>query len=337
MFVLKRSKIGFGLVIPQGWQLDLPENLSAVEQYQLIERTAREVEGRGFDSVWLFDHFHTVPEARLHSCFECWSTLIALAKATSKLRLGQIVTCNSYRQPSYLAKIASMLDVVSNGRLEFGVGAGWYEHEYLGYGFEFPRASVRIGMLEEAVQIIRSLWTEEVTNFEGKYYTLKEAYSYPKPVQKPYPPILIGGSGEKRTLRVVAKHADRWNGGWGIENYRHKLEVLKEHCRKVSKDFDDIEKTYTSSIFVAENTEKAVALYKKFKEHQSELMKKKVEYDLEEHVKMHVIGSTEEALEKLRKIRELGATYFIMYMPTATDTRLLKLLHEEVVDPLRKD
>ena len=337
MFVLKPSRVRFGLIIPQGWQLDLPENLGAVEQYQLIERTAREAEEIGFDSVWLFDHFHTVPEARSYSCFECWSTLMALAKATSRLRLGQIVTCNSYRQPPYLAKIASMLDVVSNGRLEFGIGAGWYEHEYSGYGFEFPRGSVRIGMLEEAVQIIKSLWTEEVTNFEGKYYTLKDAYSYPKPVQKPYPPILIGGSGEKLTLRVVAKHADRWNGGWGVENYRHKLEVLKEHCKKVGRDFDDIEKTYTSSIFVAESTEKAVALFKASKEHQSKLTEKKVEYDLEEHVKAHVMGSTEEALEKFREIRQLGATCFIMYMPTATDAELLKLLHEEVVKPLREE
>jgi len=134
---------------------------------------------------------------------------MALAKATRRLRLGQIVTCNSYRQPSHLAKIASILDVVSNGRLEFGIGAGWYEHEYLGYGYEFRRASVRIGMLEEAVQIIKSLWTEEVTNFEGRYYRLKEAYNYPKPVQTPHPPILIGGEEEKLTLRMVAKHAGR--------------------------------------------------------------------------------------------------------------------------------
>ena len=333
---MKSSKIRFGLIIPQGWQLDLPENLDAVEQYQLIERTAREVEEIGFDSVWFYDHFHTVPEPRPYSCFECWSTLMALAKATRRLRLGQIVTCNSYRHPSYLAKMASMLDVVSGGRLEFGIGAGWYEHEYSGYGYGFPRGSVRIRMLEEAVQVIKSLWTEEVTNFEGKYYKLRGAYNYPKPVQKPYPPILIGGEGEKLTLRVVARHADRWNGGEGVENYRHKLEVLKEHCREVGRDFEDIEKTYISDIFVAETTEEAVALFKRFKENQGMLMKKKAEYDLEEHVKAHVIGSAEEALEKLRKIVDLGATYFIMYMPTASDTGRLRLLMEEVVKPLKE-
>jgi len=308
-----------------------------VEQYSLIERTARAAEGIGFDSIWLYDHFHTVPEPRPYSCFECWTTLMAVAKATRRLRLGQIVTCNSYRQPSYLAKIASILDIVSNGRLEFGIGAGWYEHEYLGYGYEFPRASVRIGMLEEAVQIIKSLWTEEVTNFEGRYYRLKEAYNYPKPVQRPHPPILIGGEGEKLTLRVVAKHADRWNGGEGVENYRHKLEVLKEHCKKVGRDFDEIEKTYISDIFVAESTQKAVASLRKFKKHQGTLIGRKIECNLEQYVKAHVVGSPKEALEKLRKIRGLGATYFIMYMPTAADTRLLKLLHEEVVKPLREE
>ena len=334
---MKSSRIQFGLVIPQGWHLDLPENLSPVEQYSLIERTARAAEGIGFDSIWLYDHFHTVPEPRPYSCFECWTTLMAVAKATRRLRLGQIVTCNSYRQPSYLAKIASILDVVSNGRLEFGIGAGWYEHEYLGYSYEFPRASIRIGMLEEAVQIIKSLWTEEVTNFKGRYYRLKEAYNYPKPVQRPHPPILIGGEGEKLTLRVVAKHADRWNGGEGVENYRHKLDVLKKHCKKVGRDFDEIEKTYISDIFVAESTEKAVSLLRKFKGHQSRLIKRKIECDLEQYVKTHVVGSPKEALEKLRKIRELGATYFIMYMPTAADRRLLKLLHEEVVKPLREE
>lgn len=334
---MKSSKTGFGLIIPQGWELDLPENLSAVEEYQLIERTAKNTEEAGFDSVWFYDHFHTAPEPRPYSCFECWSTLMALAKATTKLRLGQMVTCNSYRHPSYLAKIASILDVVSGGRLEFGIGAGWYEHEYSGYGFQFPRSSVRIRMLEEAVQIIKSLWTDDVTSFEGKYYKLRRAYNYPKPVQKPHPPILIGGEGEKLTLRVVAKHADRWNGGEGIENYRHKLEVLKEHCREVGRDFDDIEKTYISDIFVAESTEEAVSLFKRFKEHQGKLMKRRIKYDLKEQLKTHVIGSTEEALEKLRRISELGATYFTMYMPTATDRGLLKLLMEEVVKPLREE
>lgn len=153
--IVMNKKIKFGLIIPQGWFLDIPSELSPIKQFELIKNYAIEAEEIGYDSIWLFDHLHTVHKIEYKSVFECWTTLTALAMCTKKVGLGQIVTCNYYRQPTILAKMASILDVISKGRLEFGIGAGWYEHEFYGYGFDFPKPSIRIKMLEEAVQIIK--------------------------------------------------------------------------------------------------------------------------------------------------------------------------------------
>jgi F420-dependent oxidoreductase-like protein len=330
------SKIRFGLCIPQGWQFDIPDVDSPNAQFKSIQENAGYAEEIGFDSIALFDHFHTIPFPIGYPVFECWTTLAALAATTRKIRLSQIVTCNSYREPSYLAKVTSIVDAISNGRVELGIGAGWYEHEYVGFGYDFPKASIRIGMLEEAVQIIKSMWTEQVTNFDGKYYKLKEAINFPKPVQKPHPPIMIGGGGEKLTLRVAAKHADIWNGGWEIDTYTHKLNVLREHCKAIGRDYKSIEKSYTADIFVAKTSEKAEKLVIDWKKRQSDLIGKRVEFDLEKYRKQHAVGSPEEVLERLTQAKKLGATYFIMYMPTAADRRLLELLYDEVVKLLKK-
>jgi len=330
------SRIRFGLCIPQGWQFDLPDVDSPSGQFKSMQRTAGSAEEIGFDSVALFDHFHTTPVPRGYSVFECWTTLAAIGATTRKIRLTQIVTCNSYRQPSYLAKVTSMVDAISDGRVELGIGAGWYEHEHVGFGYGFPKASVRIGMLEEAVQIIKSMWTDPVTNFDGKHYKLKGGINFPKPVQKPRPPIMIGGGGEKLTLRVAAKHADIWNGGWDVEMYAHKLGVLREHCKAVGRDYESIEKAYTADIFVARSSSAAEKLVLDWKKRQSDLMGEKAEFNLENYKKAHAVGTPEEVLERLTQAKKLGATYFIMYMPTAANRRLMELLYDEVVKPLKK-
>ena len=206
-------ELKFGLIVPQGWQVDLPPNLSSKEQFELIVNMVKEAERLGYDSAWFFDHFHTRPYPGKFPVFECWTLMAALAPLTEKIRLGQIVTCALYRNPAYLAKISSVVDVMSGGRLELGIGACWYEHEFRGYSYPFPRPRVRIEMMEEAIEILKKMWTEPVTSYEGRYFKLVENYNYPKPLQKPHPPILVGGGGEKYTLRVVAKHADKWNYG----------------------------------------------------------------------------------------------------------------------------
>ncbi|HYP39528.1 MAG TPA: LLM class F420-dependent oxidoreductase [Chloroflexia bacterium] len=197
-----------------------------------------------FSGFWLFDHFAPINGNVEGPCMDGWTLLAALAAATERVRLGLMVGCNGYRHPAVLAKIATTIDRVSNGRLEMGLGAGWFEAEYKMYGLPFPSAAQRIRELDEACQLIKLLWTEEVANFEGKYYTLTDARHEPKPVQKPHPPFTIGGSGEQLMLRLVARHADIYNGpSASVEQARHKNEVLDRHCEEIGRDPDDIRRS----------------------------------------------------------------------------------------------
>ena len=202
----------FGVFVPQGWKMELAGITGAAEKWSKTVEIAVLAEELGFDSVWVYDHFHNVPVPAHEAVFECWTTIAAISQRTSRIRLGQMVGCNSYRNPGLLAKITSTVDVISGGRLDWGIGAGWYENEYRGYGFEFKKPSDRIGMLRETVEIVKSMWTNAETTYDGKYYRLDRANCDPKPLQK-LPPVWIGGGGEKLTLRVVAQHADVSNFG----------------------------------------------------------------------------------------------------------------------------
>jgi F420-dependent oxidoreductase-like protein len=219
--------------------MDLQE-IEVADQWDTMLGVAHRLERAGFESAWVYDHFHTFPEPTQEPTYECWTLMAALAASTGTIRLGQMCTCNSYRPPAYMAKVASSVDAISGGRLEFAIGAGWYEHEYLAYGYEYPKPSVRIGQLGEAVQIIKKMWTEEEATFHGEYYSVEGAINQPKSLQDPHPPLWIAGSGEQLTLRVVAEHADYANFGGTVENYRHKSEVLAGHCEKVGRDFEEI-------------------------------------------------------------------------------------------------
>lgn len=203
-----------------------------------ILRYCRDTEAEeAFEGFWMFDHFVPINGHVEGPCMDGWTLLGALATATKRVRLGLMVGCNGYRHPAVLAKIATTVDQVSGGRLNMGLGAGWFEAEYKMYGIPFPSAAQRIRELDEACQVLKLLWTEELSTFEGKYYTLTQARHEPKPVQRPYPPITLGGSGEQLMLRVVAKHADIYNGpGGSPEIIRHKNEVLDAHCKEVGRD-----------------------------------------------------------------------------------------------------
>jgi len=317
----------FGVFVPQGWRLgDLPHNISPHEQWKIIEKVAFKAEELGYHHIWVYDHFHTVPQPIAgKSVFEAWTLMAALAPITRKIRLGQLVTCNLYRNPAYLAKISSIVDVISNGRLELGIGACWYEHEFKGYGYRFPRPRVRIEMLEEAVQIIKKMWTEPEVHFEGKYYKLEAALNDPKPVQKPHPPILIGGGGEKYTLRVVAKHADKWNLGGNLENYARKLEILKKHCKAVGRSFDDIVLTWTSTSIISRNEEE---LREKFRNYE---MFKLRQASFDEWRKRSLIGTPEEIAEKIEQAKKLGVKEIMVFFPYARELTELEIFRDEVV------
>src|SRR5207302_527324 len=195
----------FGLLIPQGWTMDLAGIKDPIEAYETMTRVAQTAEEVGFASAWLVDHFHTIPAPSPEVTFECWTTTAALARDTRKIRIGQMVSCNSYRNPALLAKMASTVDALAHGRLTFGIGAGWYEHEYRAYGFPYPDRGERLRRLHEAVQIILAMWTQDEATFEGQYYQVRGAINQPKGVQKPHIPLLIGGGGEQVTLRTVHK------------------------------------------------------------------------------------------------------------------------------------
>ncbi|GHO87749.1 hypothetical protein KSZ_57550 [Dictyobacter formicarum] len=186
----------FGLLAPQGWTMDLAHINEPIQAYETMTRVAQTADEVGFTSLWLVDHFHTTPHPTQEVTFECWMSTAALARDTRNIRIGQMVTCNSYRHPALLAQMASTVDAISHGRLNFGIGAGWYEHEYGAYGYKYPDSPERLRQLREAVQVILTMWTQEKACFEGKYYQVRAPLHQSPNVQNPHIPLLIGGSGE---------------------------------------------------------------------------------------------------------------------------------------------
>jgi len=190
-----------------------------------------------FESGWTFDHFYPIFSDNTGPCMEGWTTLTALAQATTRLRMGTLVTGIHYRHPAILANMATTLDIVSGGRLELGIGAGWNEEESGAYGIELGTPAERSDRFEEACQVIVGLLTQETTTFNGRYYQLTEARNEPKPVQQPHPPICVGGSGEKRTLRTAARFAQHWNFlGGPPEEFARKRDILHQHCEELGRD-----------------------------------------------------------------------------------------------------
>ena len=212
--------------------------------------------GSNFDQLWLMDHFVTGMGAAMGSdgpCMEGWTTLSALALATSRVRLGILVSGNTYRHPAVLAKMATTVDQISGGRLEFGLGGAWHTFEHAAFAIPFHTTRERLERLDEAVQVIKLLWTKDRPKFQGRYYQLDGPPYNPPNVQQPHPPILIGGGGEKRTLRTVAKYADATNVSGTPEDVRHKYEVLEQHCKDVGRDFSQIRRTIQVPLFLNED------------------------------------------------------------------------------------
>ncbi len=194
-----------------------------------------------FESGWTFDHFYPIFSDSSGPCLEGWTTLTALAQATTRLRLGTLVTGIHYRHPAVLANMAAALDIISGGRLERGIGAGWNEEESGAYGIELGGIKERLDRFEEACQVLIGLLSQETTDFDGRYYQLKGARNEPKGPQRPHPPICIGGSGEKRTLRIVARYAQHWNFAGGTpQEFAHKRDVLAAHCADIGRDASEI-------------------------------------------------------------------------------------------------
>ena len=229
----------FGVFVPQGWRLDLT-GIDPAAQWTAMLDVARAAEESLFESIWVYDHFHTMPVPTDEATHEAWTLMAALGAATQRIRLGQMCTCIGYRNPAYLAKVAATVDVISGGRVEMGIGAGWYEHEWRAYGYGFPRAGERLAMLDEGVQIMRQLWSTGRATLDGQHYQVDGAICQPLPLQEGGIPLWIAGGGEKKTLRTAAKYAQYTNFDVSPEVFRRKSEILAAHCADVGTDFDAI-------------------------------------------------------------------------------------------------
>lgn len=250
----------YGVFVPQGWRLDLAGITGDAEKWAACERVTRELEEQGWEQLLVFDHFHTFPSKQVEATFECWSMMAHMAATTSRARIGQMVTCNEYRTPAYLAKIAATVDVMSGGRLDLGLGCGWYGEEFDAYGYDYGTIGRRLRRLEESLILLKRLWQEDRVDYEGKHYKAVDTICEPKPLQSPHPPIWIGGRGEKILLRLVAEHANVWNYNGPQREFPHYLEVLKRHCSDVGRDFDTIRITCMSG-GVAFDSDAELAVY----------------------------------------------------------------------------
>ena len=248
----------FSLYLPTGTTHELAGFDDPLVAFERIRDLAVAAEESGFESVWVPDHFIPFGPGA-HYVFEGWLTLAALAGETSTIRLGQLVTGNGYRNPALLAKMGSTLDVIANGRLTFGIGAGWYEDEYHAFGYDFLSAPERLRQLDEALQIIRSIWTEPVTTFEGAYFRTKELTAQPAGIQLPHIPIMIAGGGEKVTLKLVARYGDLCNVQEPPGVVTRKFAILAKHCEAIGRDFSSIKKTSSGFCIIADTDEQALA------------------------------------------------------------------------------
>ena len=316
------ADLKLGVFVPQGWRMDLADVPDPIEKYETMSRCAREAEQAGFDAVWLYDHFHTVPTPQMESVFECWTSMAELARDTKTIRLGQMVTCNCYRPPSLLAKMASCIDVMSRGRLILGIGAGWYQHEYEAYGYQYPDTPERLRMLRESLQVIKAMWTEEQATFDGRYYHVGGAINEPKPVQKPHPPIWIGGGGEKVTLKLVAQYGDACNFNADVETVRHKLEVLREHCETVGRDYDSVLKTLEFYAILGDSREiDRVAADAARRSGQDESF-------IRSWHPLH--GDADRIAGIIQSYADVGIQYFIVNLPNAFEGGVITRFAEEV-------
>ncbi len=295
------NQITFGVFMPQGWKMELLDIPNSTDKWNVAVDVALHAEVLGFDSIWVYDHFHNVPKPAHEAVFECWTIMAAISQRTSRIRLGQMVGCNLYRPPALLAKITATVDVISGGRLDWGIGAGWYENECRGYGYEFPVPKDRIAMLRETVEIVKSMWTQQETTYTGKYYRTVRGNCDPKPLQKPHPPIWIGGGGEQLTLRVVAQYADYSNFGGTADEFARKREILKGHCVKVGRDEEEIRKTWSPEILIRDTEQELKDLQARSTRGES----------FDAWRAANLIGTPEQVAARIQQYIELGCSGFI--------------------------
>ena len=309
-------KILFGANIPQ-----------TAPDYNTMKRVALECENCGFDFVWISDHMQDLASPKPY--FESWTTLSALAAETSRIRLTTVLMNNLFRHPSLLAKMSATLDMISKGRLNLGIGAGWYSEECESYGIPFPKPLERIQQLDEAIEILRELWTKDNVTYAGKYYTLKDASLNPKPIQKPHPPIWTGIMyGKKRMLKTIAKYADAWTiSGLYLptpKEHQQMTRTLQEYCRTVGRNPDQIQQGIGVGCVIGENEEEVRMKVEKFKPMSISVK----DYSAKQ---MRLEGTPPQLIEKLRAYTDVGVTCFVLNFPDIASMEPVRMFSEKVI------
>ena len=310
-----------GAMVPQGWRMDL-HDIKPEQQWDTIIEASARIEKLNYASVWVYDHFHTVPSPTQDPTFECWSLMAALSQVTKNVRIGQMCTCNSYRNPAYLTKVASTIDSMSGGRLEFAIGAGWYDQEYKAYGYDYPSAGVRLKMLEEALQIYIAMTTQEKASFEGDYYKIKDAINQPKPLQKPYPPLWVCGGGEKVTLKLLAKYGDYGNWDVDVEGFVHKSKILKSHCNQQNRNYSDIKKTLHTNVIIGNDEKDLDAKINK--------IVNVTGIPKEMYIDRPLVGVKEKVFDTIDEFSSVECEYLIAYIPDIVWGDTLEILSEKL-------
>jgi F420-dependent oxidoreductase-like protein len=336
----------FGVFIPQGWRMDLV-GIEPDRQWEAMLGLARHIDqGDVFDSIWVYDHFHTVPKPSSEATHEAWTLMAAYAAATERVRLGQMCTCMAYRNPAYLAKVAATVDVISGGRVEMGIGAGWYEHEWRAYGYGFPKAGDRLGALREGVQVFRDMWTTGSATLDGKYYQVDGAICAPRPLQGTTAPgsehngipMWIAGGGEKVTLKIAAQYADYTNFDGTPAVFDAKSELLRGHCETLGRDFGSIVRSANYNVVIGEteaDVEDRLQYY-------GDLLRRggvsdeRAAAGVEDLRKQPAVGTPDQIIAMFRDMESRGMSYAITYFAEAAHDRSGIELFEQSVAPALK-
>jgi F420-dependent oxidoreductase-like protein len=325
----------FGTFIPQGWRHDLV-GIDPADEWRVMRGLAQRADEGPWESLWVYDHFHTVPIPSDEATHEAWTLMSAFGAVTDRIRLGQMCTCMAYRNPAYLAKVAATVDVVSGGRVEMGIGGGWYEHEWRAYGYGFPEVGDRLRMLREGVEIMHQAWTTGTATLDGRYYQADGAIVRPLPLQDGGIPFWIAGGGEKVTLKIAAKYASYTNFAGSLDDFDHKSEVLRGHCESLGRDFDDITRSSNFNTVVGETEADVEARVARIEERVAPYLGDATAKFMAEYRSPNaLVGTPDQIVAKLSERQDHGLGYAIHYFPEhAFDRSGVELFEREVIPAL---
>jgi F420-dependent oxidoreductase-like protein len=324
------------MFIPQGWRHDLV-GIDPADHWSTMRGIAAHADAGPWESVWVYDHFHTVPVPSEEATHEAWSLMSAIGATTSRVRLGQMCTCMSYRNPAYLAKVAATVDVISGGRVEMGIGAGWYEHEWLAYGYGFPDAPERLARLREGVEIMHQAWTTGSATLDGKHYQADGAIVRPLPLQTGGIPMWIAGGGEKVTLKIASKYASYTNFDGSPEGFTHKSNVLRGHTDAIGRDFSQITRSSNYNVMIGSTQAEVDDGLRRLEERVRPYLGDRTDAFIGEYRSPSAlaVGTPEQIVERLAGMRDRGLGYAIFYFPDAAyDLSSIELFEREVLPGL---